>query len=99
MSASADLCAYRIVQESLTNTLKHAGACDAVVRLDYAADDLTVGVHDDGHLRRPPAPHGTGHGLTGMSERTALLGGTFRAGPDPSGGFAVSATIPYEPGR
>ncbi|WP_375423067.1 sensor histidine kinase [uncultured Friedmanniella sp.] len=99
LSASADLCAYRIVQESLTNTLKHAGPSDAVVRLSYGADALTVDVHDDGLLARLPAPHGTGHGLVGMRERTALLGGTFRAGPDPSGGFAVSATIPYEPGR
>ena len=99
LSASADLCAYRIVQEALTNTLKHAGPCDAVVRLDYTAEALTVDVHDDGRTSRPPGPNGTGHGLVGMRERTALLGGAFRAGPDPSGGFAVSATIPYESGR
>ena len=99
LSASADLCAYRIVQEALTNTLKHAGPCDAVVRLDYAAESLTVDVHDSGHLGRPPGPHSTGHGLVGMRERTALLGGAFQAGPDPAGGFAVSATIPYESSR
>jgi signal transduction histidine kinase len=99
LSASADLCAYRIVQEALTNTLKHAGPCEAVVRLDYSAEALTVDVHDDGHPARPTGPIGTGHGLVGMRERTALLGGAFRAGRDPSGGFAVSATIPYEPGR
>jgi signal transduction histidine kinase len=99
LSASADLCAYRIVQEALTNTLKHAGPCDAVVRLDYALEALTVDVHDDGHARSTPGTNGTGHGLVGMRERTALLGGTFHAGPDPSGGFAVTATIPYEPGR
>jgi signal transduction histidine kinase len=99
LSASADLCAYRIVQEALTNTLKHAGTCDAVVRLDYAAESLTVDVHDDGHPPSPPAPHGTGHGLVGMRERTALLGGTFRAGPGAARGFAVSATIPYESAR
>jgi signal transduction histidine kinase len=98
LSASADLCAYRIVQEALTNTLKHAGQCDAVVRLDYAAEALTVDVHDDGHPSSPTAPHGTGHGLVGMRERTALLGGDFSAGPGPSGGFAVSASIPYESG-
>ena len=96
LSASADLCAYRIVQEALTNTLKHAGPCDAVVRLDYRDEALTVDVHDDGHPSTEPALlNGGGHGLVGMRERTALLGGDFRAGPDPSGGFAVSATIPY----
>ena len=99
LSASADLCAYRIVQEALTNTLKHAGSCDAVVRLDYAAEALTVDVQDDGQGSLPASPNATGHGLVGMRERTALLGGAFRAGPDPSGGFAVSATIPYESGR
>jgi signal transduction histidine kinase len=91
--------AYRIVQEALTNTLKHAGPCHAVVRLDYAAEVLTVDVHDNGHGSRPAGPKGTGHGLVGMRERTALLGGALRAGPDPAGGFAVIATIPYEPGR
>ena len=70
-----------------------------LVRLDYAAVALTVDVHDDGHVSRPPGPQSTGHGLVGMRERTALLGGAFQAGPDPSGGFAVSATIPYESGR
>jgi signal transduction histidine kinase len=98
LSVSADLCAYRIVQEALTNSLKHAGPCCAVVRLDYAPNALTVGVHDDGHPGRRPDVHGTGHGLVGMRERTALLGGSFRAGRDPSGGFAVSATIPYDSG-
>jgi signal transduction histidine kinase len=99
LSASADLCAFRIVQEALTNTLTHAGPCDALVRLNYAAEDLTVDVHDDGHPSRRPGPQGTGHGLVGMRERTALLGGAFRAGPDPAGGFVVSATIPYESSR
>lgn len=99
LSASADLCAYRIVQEALTNTLKHAGPCAAVVRLDYADEAVTVDVHDDGHPSRASGANGTGHGLVGMRERTALLGGSFQAGPNPSGGFAVSATIPYESGR
>ncbi len=56
-------------------------------------------MHDSGHPSRASAGHGTGHGLVGMRERTALLGGVFRAGPDPAGGFAVSATIPYEFGQ
>lgn len=99
LSASADLCAYRIVQEALTNTLKHAGPCDAIVRLDYASESLMVDVRDSGHLSPPAGLKGAGHGLVGMRERTALLGGAFQAGPHPSGGFAVSATIPYESAR
>jgi signal transduction histidine kinase len=100
LSASADLCAYRIVQEALTNTLKHAGPCDAVVRLDYRDEALAVDVHDDGRPSTEPALlNGSGHGLVGMRERTALLGGDFSAGPGSAGGFAVSATIPYEPVR
>jgi signal transduction histidine kinase len=100
LSVSADLCAYRIVQEALTNTLKHAGPCDAVVRLDYRDEALAVDVHDDGRPSTEPALlNGSGHGLVGMRERTALLGGDFSAGPGSAGGFAVSATIPYEPVR
>jgi signal transduction histidine kinase len=87
-----DLCAYRIVQEALTNTLKHAGPAHAHVALGYAPDALTVTVTDDG--RAPYDPAGTGHGITGMSERARLYGGTFTAGLTPSGGFAVTLTLP-----
>jgi signal transduction histidine kinase len=91
---SADLCAYRIIQEALTNTLKHAGPSRAVVGLDYQADVLQVVVSDDGRRR---ADGRGGHGLVGMRERTALLGGRLEAGPVASGGFRVLATIPYAP--
>ena len=94
LPAAADLCAYRIIQEALTNTLKHAGPSRAVVRLDYQADALQVEVADDGN---GPAGTRTGHGLVGMRERAALLGGRFSAGPVPAGGYRVQATIPYEP--
>jgi signal transduction histidine kinase len=92
LSASADLCAYRIIQEALTNTLKHAGPSAAAVELDYRVDALTVGVTDDG---RGGTPGASGHGLVGMRERTSLLGGELQAGPRSSGGFAVRATLPY----
>lgn len=95
LPAAADLCAYRIVQEALTNTLKHAGPSKAVVGLDYRPDALRVVVSDDGRAR--PTPR-NGHGLVGMRERTALLGGRFEAGPRPEGGFRVCATLPYGSG-
>lgn len=100
LPSSAQLCAYRIVQEALTNSLRHGGACTADVLLDHRPDALHVSVSDDG--RGPLAPatvSGTappGHGLVGMRERTALLGGAFTAGRGPDGGFLVTATIPYE---
>ena len=93
LSASADLCAYRIVQEALTNTLKHAAAGTATVELRYQAGAVQVVVTDDGPGSGPPTG---GHGLIGMRERTALLGGSLEAGPAPGGGFTVTATIPYE---
>jgi signal transduction histidine kinase len=93
LPAAADLCAYRIIQEALTNTLKHAGPSHAVVALDYRPDMLQVDVLDDG---RGGTANPSGHGLVGMRERTALLGGWFQAGPEPAGGYRVRATIPYE---
>jgi signal transduction histidine kinase len=89
-----DLAAYRIVQESLTNALKHAGPARAVVQLRYATRAIGIEVTDDG-----PGTHnggGTGHGLVGMRERAALYGGTLEAGPRPEGGYAVRATLPLE---
>jgi signal transduction histidine kinase len=87
-----DLCAYRIVQESLTNVLKHAGPATATVSLHYGAE-LELRVTDDG--RGPTVtPDGDGHGLIGMRERVKLYGGTVTAGPKPSGGFEVAVTLP-----
>jgi signal transduction histidine kinase len=91
---SVDQAAYRIVQESLTNTRRHAGPARAHVRLRYAADGLTVQVDDDG-LGAPAAtePSG-GNGLPGMRERATALGGTLTAGPRTGGGFCVEAHLP-----
>ena len=93
LSAAVDLSAYRIVQEALTNTLKHAGAERARVRVRYG-DDLGLEIRDDGRLQA--AENSGGSGLIGMRERVALLGGTVEAGPAASGGYLVSARIPIE---
>jgi signal transduction histidine kinase len=86
---------YRIVQEALTNALKHAGAATASVRLDFGMAWLVVEVSDTG---RGPAPDGgrLGHGLVGMRERVALYGGTLRTGPRPGGGYRVYARMPMD---
>ena len=91
------LTVYRIVQEALTNVLKHAGPAEATVQLNFA-DDLSVVVTDDGrgaaaHLAEPPVP-GAGRGTAGMRERVTALGGQLTAGPQPGGGFRVQATLP-----
>jgi signal transduction histidine kinase len=89
----AELAAYRVVQESLTNTRKHAGlAATAAVTLQYEPDGLVVQVTDDGMAA--PSGEPDGHGLAGMRERVALYGGTVTAGPLPGGGFRVRAWIP-----
>ncbi|HEX5596987.1 MAG TPA: sensor histidine kinase [Micromonosporaceae bacterium] len=89
------LTVFRIVQEALTNTLKHAGPTTAHVRLNFGAYWLTVEILDDG--RGPaPQPGRIGHGLVGMHERVALYGGTLHTGPRPGGGFRVYAKIPRE---
>jgi signal transduction histidine kinase len=93
-----DLSAYRIVQEALTNVLKHAGTATAVVRLEYGADALQVSVSDDG---AGPATNGGpralegGHGLIGIRERVAVVGGEVTAGAADGGGFEVIASLPY----
>jgi signal transduction histidine kinase len=89
-----DLSAYRIVQEGLTNALKHAGPARALVRVSYGEEDLRVEVEDDG--RGAPAPVNGGHGLVGMRERVACYGGDLEAGPRPGGGFALRARLPFE---
>ncbi|TMD94395.1 MAG: sensor histidine kinase [Chloroflexi bacterium] len=87
-----DLSAYRIVQEALTNTLRHAGPTEARVLLRYRPDALEVRVSDSG--RGSAAPPSGGHGLIGMRERVALFGGELVAGAVPGGGFAVRAVLP-----
>ncbi|GII88357.1 ATPase [Sphaerisporangium siamense] len=87
-----DVCAYRIVQESLTNVLKHAGRATTRVHLHYGAD-LELRITDDGP-GASVAPGDDGHGLIGMRERVKLYKGTIKAGPGPAGGFEVVATLP-----
>jgi signal transduction histidine kinase len=89
-----DLSAYRIVQESLTNVLRHAGSgARAMVRLVVEGDELRVEVADDGKGQSPWVG-GSGRGLAGMRERAELLGGRFEAGPATEGGFRVLAMLP-----
>jgi signal transduction histidine kinase len=90
--AGVDLAAYRVIQEALTNALRHAGPAHARVVLRYLDGELEVIVEDDG--RGGPAEPGAGHGLIGMRERVAMFGGTLETGARPGGGFAVRATIP-----
>ena len=96
--AGVDLSAYRIIQEALTNVIKHAAASTASVRVRYAADSVTVEITDLGADAAPaavPAPRtGSGHGIIGMRERVAVFGGEFAAGPGPDGGFRVRARFP-----
>src|SRR5262249_35084156 len=91
VDAVAGLTAYRVVQESLTNVLQHAGPCVAGVDVVVGGDALVVTVTDDG---RGPGSSNGGHGLIGMRERVAMLGGTLDAGAGPHGGFAVRAVLP-----
>jgi signal transduction histidine kinase len=91
-----DTAAHRIVQEAVTNVLRHAKAHAVLVELAYAPESLTVRVTDDGRGPAPGAPGG--FGLRGMRERAELLGGRLEAGPAPGGGFRVEAVFPLRPG-
>jgi signal transduction histidine kinase len=87
-----ELSAYRVIQEALTNTLKHARATQAEVTLRWQYEALEIEVRDDGI--GSTSTNGTGHGIVGMQERLALLGGTLTAGPATEGGFTVLARFP-----
>jgi signal transduction histidine kinase len=94
MPPGAELTVYRIVQEALTNTLKHAAAATRVsVAIACRPDAVTVDVHDDG-ARCDARPVLTGHGLAGMRERAAVYDGAVSAGPDPAGGWRIHARLP-----
>ena len=96
--ADLQLTVYRLVQEALTNTLKHAGTgARATVRLRYRPGELRVDIDDDGAAA--PAPAGAGGGLTGMRERIGAAGGDVRAGPGPGGGWTVAARLPLDRGQ
>jgi len=90
-----DLSAYRIVQEALTNVLKHAADARATVTLDYCADALTVTVVDDGIPGPLDVGDSNGHGLIGIRERVAVVGGEVEAGPRPEGGVRGRCRLPY----
>jgi signal transduction histidine kinase len=92
LPAGVDLSAYRIVQEALTNTLKHAGPAQAWVRVRYAGEDVEIEVVNDG--RGQAESDGGGHGLVGMQQRAALCGGELESGPLPDGGFKIAARLP-----
>ncbi|MGI5242945.1 sensor histidine kinase [Dactylosporangium sp. CA-139066] len=95
LEPGVSLTLYRIVQEALTNALKHAGAATVEVRLTFGAADVTVEICDTG--RGPQlGTAAVGHGLLGMRERVMLYGGTLRTGPRPGGGYRVHARIPIE---
>jgi signal transduction histidine kinase len=91
LGAAAELTVYRIVQEALTNTIRHAGARHAWVTIRYDAPRVSVRVTDDG-TAATPGLH-PGHGINGMRERAALHGGDVSAGPAPGGGWIVSAFL------
>jgi signal transduction histidine kinase len=95
---SVGLSAYRIVQEALTNVVKHAGPTRCRVQVDGGAGEVRIVVSDEGAAGRRPPPRPEGHGITGMRERAALYGGTLAAGPLPDGGFEVRARLPYRTG-
>lgn len=92
LAPGLELSAYRIVQESLTNSLKHAGPARATVTLHYRPDALVINVADDG--RGATVVGGSGQGLIGMRERVDAFGGELAAGPRGGGGYRVTATFP-----
>jgi signal transduction histidine kinase len=98
LPAAVDLAAYRIIQESLTNTIRHAGPATAAVSLGYQLDELRIDVTDTGRGQPVIAGSGGGLGLAGMRERAAAVGGTVKAGPGPAGGFRVAARLPLAGG-
>ena len=97
LSDGTELAAYRIVQESLTNAARHGGPdVSTTVEVSYGEDQLDVSVTDDGRGSTSQATDGAGHGLIGMRERVAVLGGVFEAGPKSGGGYQVRASIPSQ---
>jgi signal transduction histidine kinase len=93
MPASLELAVYRIVQEALTNTVKHAGATRADICIGYDLHSVEIRVLDDGCGPTSEASSG-GHGLGGIRERVAMFGGSLSSGPRPGGGFQVLARLP-----
>jgi signal transduction histidine kinase len=97
LPSGVELSAYRIVQEALSNVLRHAPGATASVRLVHYLHGVDVRIANSRPLRSVAASPGAGHGLLGMRERAAMLGGTLRAGPRPDGGYEVAAYLPTSP--
>ena len=97
LPTTVDLAAYRIVQESLTNAIRHAGPATAAVSLAYYPGELRIDVTDTGRGQPTGVAAGQsgGHGLAGMRERAATVGGTVETGPGPGGGYRVAARLPF----
>ncbi|MFF3316182.1 sensor histidine kinase [Streptomyces sp. NPDC003035] len=96
LPAGVDLAAYRVVQEALTNAVKHAAGASVSVTVEYAPGEVRVEVADTGGPALPSAAPGGGRGLMGLRERLAVYGGTLHAGRRPRGGYRVRAVIPVE---
>lgn len=97
LADGVELSAYRIIQESLTNAVQHGGpGVSAEVSVSYGDETLDVLITDDGRGAASFSSNGGGHGLVGMRERVAVLGGSFEAGANPGGGYRVHAIIPYQ---
>ena len=96
LPTGVDRAAFRIVQEALTNVVRHARATTATVHITYAPDDIEIAVEDDGRGPVAADPTRGGSGLAGMRERAAALGGRLDAGPRPGGGFVVNASLPLD---
>jgi signal transduction histidine kinase len=96
LPSGIELTVYRLVQEALTNTVKHAAGASVRVLIEYAADHLRVEVTDTGGRRGAAAGTGTGRGLIGLRERLSVYGGTLHTGPRLRGGYRVLARIPVE---
>ncbi|WP_329241136.1 histidine kinase [Streptomyces sp. NBC_01478] len=90
-----DLAAYRVVQEALTNTIKHAPGADASVTVGYTGDALEIEITDTGAARDAPPADGNGRGLIGLRERLAVYGGELTAGPTLAGGYRIKARVPW----
>ena len=97
LPTGVDLAAYRIIQESLTNVIRHARAATARIAITYRRADLVIQIEDDGRGSDEPGPSTTGgNGLLGMRERATALGGDFDAGPISAGGYRVRARLPLD---
>ena len=96
MSPGIELTAYRVVQEALTNTVKHAAGASATVVIEYGAGHLRVEIADTGGAPGPSAATGNGRGLIGLRERLAVYGGALHTGAGPGGGYRVAAQIPLD---